>query len=33
MTKKLSWPNLLFVLYIVAVVVMGVIALSQTGPF
>ena len=27
--KKLSWPNLLFVLYIVAVLVMGVVALGK----
>ena len=33
MTKKINWPNLLFVLYIVAVAVMGVIALGKTGPF
>ena len=32
MTKKINWPNLLFVLYIVAVVVMGVVALSKVGP-
>jgi len=33
MTKKLSWPSLLFALYIVAVVVMGVVALGKVGPF
>lgn len=32
MTKKSSWPSLLFVLYIVAVVVMGVAALAKVGP-
>ncbi len=32
MLKKISWPNLLFVLYIVAVVVMGAIALGKAGP-
>ena len=33
MTKKFSWPSLLFVLYVVAVITMGAIALSKTGPF
>jgi hypothetical protein len=32
MPKKLSWPSLLFALYIVAVVVMGVVALGKVGP-
>lgn len=32
MKKKLSWPSLLFVLYIVAVVAMGVVALGKVGP-
>lgn len=33
MKKKLSWPSLLFALYVVAVVVMGVVALGKIGPF
>lgn len=33
MSKKVTWPSLLFVLYVVAVVVMGAVALSKTGPF
>jgi hypothetical protein len=33
MTKKFSWPNMLFVLYVVAVITMGAIALSKTGSF
>ncbi len=33
MAKKISWPSLLFALYIVAVAVMGVVALSKVGPF
>lgn len=32
MTKKISWPSFLFALYIVAVLVMGVVALSKIGP-
>ena len=32
MRKKLSWPSLLFVLYIFAVVVMGVVTLGKVGP-
>ena len=32
MSKKISWPSLLFVVYIVAVLVMGAIALSKVGP-
>ena len=31
--KKLSWPSVLFALYIVAVLVMGVVALGKAGPF
>jgi hypothetical protein len=33
MTKKISWPSLLFALYVVAVLVMGVVALGKVGPF
>jgi len=33
MTKKLNWPRLLFVVYIVAVVVMGVVALGNVHSF
>jgi hypothetical protein len=33
MSKKVNWPQLLFVLYIVAVMVMGAVALTKTGPF
>jgi Sec-independent protein translocase protein TatA len=33
MKMKVNWPQLLFVLYVVAVVVMGAVALSKTGPF
>ena len=32
MSKKISWPSLLFVVYIVAVLVMGAIALTKVGP-
>lgn len=32
MKKKLNWPSLLFALYIVAVVVMGLVALGKVGP-
>ncbi len=31
MTKKFSWPSLLFVLYVFAVVVMGAVALGKVG--
>jgi len=30
--KKINWPKLLFVLYIFAVAVMGVVALGKVGP-
>ena len=33
MKKKISWPNILFVAYIVAVAVMGVVALGKVGTF
>jgi hypothetical protein len=32
MMKKINWPKLLFVLYIFAVAVMGVVALGKVGP-
>jgi len=32
MMKKISWPKLLFVLYLLAVAVMGVVALGKVGP-
>lgn len=32
MKKKLSWPSLLFILYIIAVVVIGAVALAKASP-